>query len=148
MKTELFNPLSGRADKWFDGTVTGLPPGIGHLREYDLNTANPATFDFSDTPLKAAVIWAMNDGTTSEEFSYITYCIDPPSDAVRNLWLTQGDHLTTDSHRFPLRADGRPSGPLIFVNDNGQGAPITKIGVKNDVGTAAEIRVFVYGVEA
>lgn len=121
--------------------ITTLPGGLSHIREsIDLGTS-PETFDFSTTPIIAATIYFYADaGTLTGTQMSAAICIDPPNAAVRDAWLTAADSLTVDTQRIPVFKDNILE--LSFTS------AISYIGAKIDVGTTAEGRMIIVGVEA
>lgn len=120
--------------------IQGLP-GLARIREDLLMSTTEVTFDFSATPIIAATIYLVPIATVTNEHISAVVCVDPPSNAVRDAWLTGADALTTDSQRFPVTMFTPPL-ELVFT------APIRYIGAKIDIGTTAECRMIVVGVEA
>ena len=120
--------------------ISNLPGGTTRIREEIGLDGTAKTFDWSATPIKAVSIRVVNDtaGTAELEGS-VAICIDPPSTAVRDAWLTAGDSLSADSNRILLQ--GNSVTELVFTS------PIDYIGIKVDDGTETH-RVTMVGVEA
>lgn len=114
-------------------------PGLMHIREEDALGATAVTFEWPAPGITAVEITALSEAAP-DGFSSIVLCIDPPTDVLRDAWLTAGDNLTMDAQRLQLRANGEPM--LIQFT-----APVTKIGIKRDTGADA-LRVTAVGVGA
>ena len=120
--------------------VSTLPGGLQRIREKIAMDATAVTLDWSATPIKAAMIRVTADTAgTANLGDSVVITINPPNNAVRDLWLTEGTSLTADSYRIPLPVNGEII--LSFTS------PISYIGVKRDDGTGT-MRVFALGVEA
>ena len=117
------------------------PGGLSHIREDLLMDTAGVTFDFSTTPISAAVIYIVPIATVTGEHISAVVCVDPPSVAVRDAWLTGADALTTDSQRIPVTMF-TPVLELVFTS------PVSYIGAKIDIGTTAECRMIIVGVGA
>lgn len=113
--------------------------GPMHIREEDALGATAVTFEWPAPGITAVEITALSEAAP-DGFSSIVLCIDPPTDALRDAWLTAGDNLMMDAQRLQLRANGEPM--LIQFT-----APVTKIGIKRDTGADA-LRVTAVGVGA
>jgi len=121
--------------------VTTMPGGVIHIREHIALTTGAVTFDFSATPIIAAVFFLVPIATVTAEHISAAICIDPPSNAVRDAWLTAATALTTDTQRIPVLMTVPPL-ELIFTS------AIDYIGAMVDVGTTAECKLIIVGVEA
>ena len=121
--------------------VTSIPGGISRIREDLLMSTTEVTFDFSATPIIAATIYIVPIATVTNEHISAVICVDPPNSATRDAWLTGADALTSDSQRIPVMMFTPPL-ELVFTSS------VSYIGAKIDVGTTAECRMIVVGVEA
>jgi len=121
--------------------TSSMPAGPTHIREDLLMSTSAVTFDFSTTPIIAATIYLVPIATVTNEYISAAVCIDPPSSAVRDAWLTGADALTTDSQRIPVTMQTPPI-ELVFTS------AVDYIGGKIDIGTTAECRMIIVGVEA
>lgn len=122
-------------------TVSSLPGGVSRIREDNLMSTTEVTFDFSATPIIAATIYLVPIATVTNEHISAVICVDPPNSATRDAWLTGADALTTDSQRIPVTMFTPPL-ELVFTSS------VSYIGAKIDIGTTAECRMIVVGVEA
>lgn len=120
--------------------VTTMPGGVVHIREIDALTTTAETLDFSATPIKALSIYVVGEAAAAVLNEVVAICIDPPSNAVRDAWLTSADALTVDSQRIPVIAN-------IGGAEFSFTSPVDYIGIKLDIG-ADNVRVFAIGVEA
>lgn len=120
--------------------VTTMPGGTVHIRESITLGTSPETFDFSATPIIAATIYCVPIATVTNENISAAVCIDPPTAAVRDAWLTAADSLTADVQRYPVF----PGIPLELAFTSA----VSYIGAKIDIGTDQECRLIVVGVEA
>ena len=119
--------------------VTTMPGGITHIRESITLTTSAEIFDFSATPIKAATVYCVPIATITNENISAAICVDPPSAAVATAWLTAADSLTADSQRIPVS--------IYFPIELVFTAPISYIGGLVDIGTTAECRLIIVGVE-
>jgi hypothetical protein len=144
MSWELRDSTTGEPgyQKSIDGSacVTTMPGGTVHIRESITLGTSPETFDFSATPIIAATIHCIPIATVTNENISAAVCIDPPTSAVRDAWLTAADSLSADVQRIPVF----PSVPLELSFT----AAVDYIGAKIDIGTDQECRVIIVGVEA
>ena len=118
--------------------VTTLAGSETHIREDLLMATTEVTFDFSLTPIRSAVIYLVPIATVTGEHISAMVCVDPPSDLVRNTWLTGADSFSADSNRIPVTMF-TPALELSFTS------PISYIGAKIDIGTTDECRMIVVG---
>ncbi len=119
--------------------ITAGVTGILHVREQDALAGTAVTFDWHLTPVSAVELELSMEAATTPDINTIAYCIDPPNDAIRDLWLTAGTALTTDSNRHVARV---AAGSVLLEFSS----PISFLGIKRDLGSDA-IRVVASGVE-
>lgn len=121
-------------------TLSGIAVKATHRREINTLVGTEETLDWSGTPIHGVIFMAVQEAAgTAELRASVAYCIDPPSDAVRDAWLTAGDALSTDTERdvFPINSEEE-----VYFG----GATVTKIGVKREFGSE-NIRLIAIGIE-
>ena len=125
----LKNASTGDGEDWkgTDGSghvrVTDTGPATsGALREHATltTTAENGSFTESDniTQLKFSLFLTAAATTATDVNQLLAdawVCFDPPSDAVGNLWLTQGDHTSDDALRYRIGFNE----PLVVNFQNG-----------------------------
>lgn len=143
MTQTITDPITGEIRKNDGGAqrVTTMPEGTTHIREDLLMATTEVTFDFSATPIIACAIYLVPIATVTNEYISAVVCIDPPNDAVRDAWLTGADALTSDSNRIPVTMSMPPL-EMVFTSS------VSYIGAKIDIGTTAECRMIIVGIEA
>lgn len=111
--------------------VTTTPGGVARIRQEAALGATAVTFDFGSPGISALKLSAASEAAgTAELAATVAFCIDPPSDATRDAWLTAGDSLAADSQMYPLHAD-KENDTLVFTS------PVRYIGAKRLWGSQA-----------
>lgn len=120
--------------------VTATPGGLGRLRHEAALGATAVNFTWAPPGVKSVKLLIASEAAGTPELpAVVAYCIDPPSDAVRDLWLTAGDSIAADSQMLIAFADNENES-LVFTS------PITKLSLKRLWGSQALTAIAV-GVE-
>lgn len=115
--------------------------GQARIREEDALAGTAVTFTWNSPGISSVVLQAQSEAlaVAGTQIDTVAICIDPPSQAVRDSWLTAADSNSTDSQRILVKANG-PDVELFFST------PITKLGAIRDLG-ANNIRLVAIGTE-
>lgn len=120
--------------------VTTTPGGIARIRQEAALAGTAVTFTWPSPGIRAVKLQIASEAAgTAELAAAVAYCIDPPSQAVRDAWLTAGDSIAADSNMLLAFANVE-NDTLVFTS------PITTLGLKRLWGSQALTAIAV-GVE-
>jgi hypothetical protein len=111
--------------------VTTSPGGFARIRQEAALGATAVTFTWLSPGVSAVKLSIASEAAgTAELPAAVAYCIDPPSDLVRDSWLTAGDSIAADSNMLIAFAD-KENETLVFTS------PITNLGLRRLWGSQA-----------
>lgn len=120
-------------------TIVGLP-GLSRIRQEAALSGTAVTFTWPLPGISAVQLSIASEvAGTAELPAVVAFCIDPPSVAVRDAWLTAGDSIAADAQMLLAYAD-KENETLVFSS------PITTLGLKRLWGSQALTAVAV-GIE-
>lgn len=122
------------------GNITMGPVGQARLRHEAALAGTAVTFTWASPGIRALKLTIASEAAgTAELPAAVAYCINPPSAATRDAWLTAADSISADSQMLVAFAD-KENDTLVFSS------PITTIGLKRLWGSQALTAIAV-GVE-
>ena len=120
--------------------VATVPSGLARVRQEAALGATAVTFTWASPGVSAVKLSIASEvAGTAELPAIVAYCVDPPSVAVRDAWLTAGDSISADAQMFLAFAD-KENETLVFTS------PITTLGFKRLFGSQV-LTVVAVGVE-